>query len=151
MKKAHHQLEAWRLSMELAEDIYRITTGFPSHERYGMVAQMRRAVISIPSNVAEGAARLYQKEFRRFLCTARGSLMELETQLMLAERLEYTANTDHLHSKINRVFGLINGLIRKHSGQSMNTGYKGSVRETRIKTYPLPSTVSPSRQLEECQ
>ncbi len=82
-------LRVWQASMELAEIVYEFTASFPETGRFGLVAQMRRAAVSVPSNIAEGQARGGAKEFSRFLGIARGSLAELKTQIMLAGRLEY--------------------------------------------------------------
>ncbi len=87
--KPHERLEAWKSAMELVEEIYRVTAVFPAHEQYGLVSQMRRAAVSIPSNVAEGAGREGNREFSRFLSIARGSLSELDTQHQIAIRLGY--------------------------------------------------------------
>ena len=84
MGKPHEQLEAWKFSMELAKAVYQMTATFPAEERYGFSQQMRRAAVSIPSNIAEGAGRNGAKEFLNFIGISRGSLAELETQLQLA-------------------------------------------------------------------
>jgi len=84
MHKPHKTLDVWVLAMKLAEEIYRLTLGFPADEKFGLVSQMRRAAVSIPSNLAEGAARASANEFRNFLSIARGSLSELDTQLDLS-------------------------------------------------------------------
>ena len=123
MEKAHHNLLAWQLALDLVERVYQITADFPGKEQYCLVSQMRRACVSVPANIAEGAARNSRREFRRFLCIARASLVELETLLLIAKRLEYTNNTDHLENRINRVFGLINGLIKQlKTKKSKNIG-----------------------------
>ena len=83
----YRDLKVWRLAMELAEDAYKICAEFPKHEVYGLTSQLQRAAVSIPSNIAEGQARNSNKEFNHFLGIARGSLAELETQIMLAQRL----------------------------------------------------------------
>ena len=83
----HKDLLVWQRAMLLAEAIYTVTKSFPKEERFGLVAQMRRAAVSVPSNIAEGAARRTQAEYVNFLHIARGSLAELETQALLAERL----------------------------------------------------------------
>ncbi len=75
--------------MQLAEDIYRETCEFPKHEIYGLVSQMRRAAVSVPSNIAEGKGRHSDPDFVRFLLHARGSLLELQTQVLIARRLQY--------------------------------------------------------------
>src|SRR5262245_40496824 len=87
MDKPHKKLDVWRLLMELARKLYRLTAPYPQEERYGLAAQMRRAAVGVPSNLAEGAARASRKEFRQFLSIARGSLSELDTQLDLSEEL----------------------------------------------------------------
>jgi four helix bundle protein len=89
MDKPHKRLEVWRQSMDLTINIYRTTEKFPSQELYGLTNQLRRAAVSIPSNIAEGAARQTKKEFTNFPHIAQGSLSELDTQLDLARRLEY--------------------------------------------------------------
>jgi four helix bundle protein len=89
--KSYRDLEVWRLGLDLVETIYRCTAGFPKNEIYGLAAQMRRAVVSIPSNIAEGQARSSSKEFLHFLSFSLGSLAELETQLELTSRLGYPA------------------------------------------------------------
>ena len=89
MDKPHKKLDVWQLSMELARTVYRLTAGYPAEERFGLVSQMRRAAVSIPSNLAEGAARSSDNEFRNFLSIARSSLSELDTQLDLSQQLGF--------------------------------------------------------------
>jgi four helix bundle protein len=91
--KSFRDLDVWRLGIELAEIVYRCTATFPRAEAFGFTSQMRRAAVSIPSNIAEGRARNSSKEFLQFLAIARGSLAELETQMELAARLGY-ANSE---------------------------------------------------------
>lgn len=85
----HKELDIWRLGIELVEEVYKMTVEFPKEEIYGLTSQMRRAAVSIPSNISEGAARSGKKEFIRFLYVALGSLAELETQTIIAEKLGY--------------------------------------------------------------
>jgi four helix bundle protein len=85
----YRELKVWRLAMELAEEVYKLCAKFPKHEVYGLTSQLQRALVSIPSNIAEGQARNSSKEVGHFLVIARGSLAELETQIMLAQRLDY--------------------------------------------------------------
>ena len=88
----HKDLDVWKLGIELVEEIYKITSKFPKNEIYGLISQMRRAAISIPSNISEGAARDSTKEFIQFLYIALGSLSELETQVIIAKKLSYINN-----------------------------------------------------------
>ncbi len=85
----YKELKVWQKGMELARSVYGLTRKFPSDEKFGLIAQINRAAISIPSNIAEGAGRLSDKEFRVFLSYANGSACELETQLILSMELEY--------------------------------------------------------------
>ena len=114
MKLRHHELEAWKKAVSLVQDVYRLTAHFPAEERFGLTSQMRRAAVSIPSNIAEGAARGTTKEYVRFLSVARGSIAELETQLRIAVQLGF-ADADQagvLDASIERVFALLSGLLR---------------------------------------
>lgn len=90
MVKSFRDLDVWHLGLELAETVYRCTARFPKAELFCLTSQMRRAAVSIPSNIAEGRARNSSREFLHFLSISRGSLAELETQLELAIRLDYT-------------------------------------------------------------
>jgi four helix bundle protein len=85
----HKDLDVWIKAMDLAENVYVLTRTFPKEEIYGLTSQSRRAVVSVPSNISEGAARTSRKEFLLFLGYALGSFAELETQLILAKRLSY--------------------------------------------------------------
>jgi four helix bundle protein len=87
MDKPHKKLDVWKLSMDLADAVYRLTASFPAEEKFGLTSQLRRAAVSVSSNLAEGAARSSKKEFGQFLSIARGSLSELDTQLDLSTRL----------------------------------------------------------------
>ena len=92
----HKDLDIWKLGIELVERVYEITNRFPKNEIYGLISQMRRAAVSIPSNISEGAARSSTKEFVQFLYVALGSLSELETQAIIAEKLGYISNNECL-------------------------------------------------------
>jgi four helix bundle protein len=87
--RPHRKLDVWHKSMELVRDVYKASSAFPKMEEYGLSSQMRRAAVSIPSNLAEGAARKGNKEFKQFLNIAQGSLSELDTQVELAHMLGY--------------------------------------------------------------
>jgi four helix bundle protein len=88
------KLIIWELAIELAEEVYKTITEMPSSEKYNLISQMSRAVISIPSNIAEGAGRNSKGEFRQFLGIALGSSYELETQVILSQRLNYLSVKD---------------------------------------------------------
>ena len=87
--KTHKDLDIWKRGIEFIEEIYKVTANFPKEEIYGLISQIRRAGISYPSNIAEGAARYSKKEFIRFLYISLASLSEIETQLIIAEKLGY--------------------------------------------------------------
>jgi four helix bundle protein len=89
MRRAHRDLRVWVEAITLVEEIYALSAKFPRQEQFGLTGQMRRAAISIPSNIAEGAARKGRKELLNFLSIANGSLSELDTQLEIAVRLHY--------------------------------------------------------------
>jgi len=100
------------MAMGLVEEVYKRTRSFPKEELFGLTSQIRRAAISIPSNIAEGASRAGTKEFLQFLHIARGSASELETQLLLAEKLGDLQDAEELKASLTSVKRLINGLIR---------------------------------------
>jgi four helix bundle protein len=95
----------------LVKGIYLFTSRFPDSERFGLSAQMRRAAVSVPSNIAEGVARNTTKEYLHFLGIARGSLSELDTQVVIAQELTYVAEVGDIEKNISDLFGLLNGLI----------------------------------------
>lgn len=103
--------------MELCKRIYKITAGFPAEERFGIVSQMRRAAVSIPSNISEGQGRLSTKEFRQFLGVARGSLRELETQTLISRNLGYVGpkSAAQVLALMEEVSRMLNTLITKLS------------------------------------
>jgi four helix bundle protein len=94
MSSSYYDLRVWQEAMNLAVEVYRITESFPKSELYGLTNQIRRAAVSVPSNIAEGKGRRTDADFSVFLFRARGSLLELQTQLMLAQRLEYLREQD---------------------------------------------------------
>jgi len=91
---SHRDLVVWQKAMDLATLVYRISAGFPRMEVYGLTAQLRRAVVSVPANIAEGSVRGSTRDYAHFLGIAKGSLMETETLLMLSTRLEYLSDVD---------------------------------------------------------
>ena len=94
--QTHKDLDAWKLGMDLVERVYQETKGFPKDEMYGLTSQMRRSAVSVPSNIAEGAARKGNAEFIQFLYIALGALSELETQIIISKRLHYLNDDDVL-------------------------------------------------------
>jgi four helix bundle protein len=108
----HRDLAAWREAMTLVESVYRHTSSFPREDLYGLTAQMRRAAVSIPSNIAEGAGRNSSRELLQFLGITCGSLAELDTQLELAVRLGYMSTEAEVIEQTLRV-GMLVRLLRK--------------------------------------
>lgn len=114
--KTHKDLDVWNRAMEFTEKAYKLTAEFPKEEQFGLISQIRRSAISIPSNIAEGAARNSDKEFIQFLYVAMGSLSEIETQLLLAKRLTFIKDItilDDLESIRKMLLGLIKFLKGK--------------------------------------
>jgi four helix bundle protein len=109
----HTELEAWKQSIEFVTHIYKITENFPKHEIYGLISQMQRAAISIPSNIAEGCDLSSTKETARFLDIAVGSIAEIETQLIIANRLNYIQNIDNLMLEHSKMKALVLGLRKQ--------------------------------------
>jgi four helix bundle protein len=111
-KKPHRNLTAWQKAMDLVVAIYHTTRNFPKEEMYGLTSQLRRAAVSVPSNIAEGAADRTVQQFSNFLSNAIGSLNEIETQLDLAFRLGYLEENDyhHLHEMLDECLALTYGL-----------------------------------------
>jgi four helix bundle protein len=112
--RSYRDLVVWQKAMDLAAECYRETQAFPAGERFGLTSQIRRAASSVPANIAEGRCRSGPRDFVRFLGIARGSVAELETQLILAERLGYT-NASRLGSMLGRtaeIGRMIHGLRR---------------------------------------
>jgi four helix bundle protein len=116
--RKHHELQTWQEAMGLVKDVYRITASFPREEVYALTSQVRRAAVSVPSNIAEGAARTSDKEFLQFLSISRGSLSELETQLIIAAELGYMQPSDDITHKIDSIFGLLGGLMKSIRARS---------------------------------
>ena len=114
MEKPHKKLDAWKLSMDMVIDVYKTTNNFPREEKYGLTDQIRRATVSIPSNIAEGAARQTKKEFTNDLHMAQGSLSELDTQIELTRRLGYLDEETfrNVDKRMERIDKMISGLIR---------------------------------------
>ena len=113
--KNFQDLRIWQKGIEVVKDIYILTKKFPKEELYGLTSQMRRSAVSIPSNIAEGFRRYHNKEYKQFLYIALGSCAELETQIIIANELDYINNTDKTEviEKIKYICRMINKLIKK--------------------------------------
>lgn len=112
--RSYRDLVVWQKAMRLAELVYALTESFPRSEQFGLVSQMRRAVVSIASNLAEGSCRGSRKDFRQFVVVALGSGAELETQLELSKRLSFGKETDYteIDQLLGEVMRMLNSLIR---------------------------------------
>ena len=121
--RSYKDLVAWQKSMDLVTAVYRASQGFPKEEIFGLVSQIRRAAVSVPSNIAEGHARTSKKEFQYFLSNARGSLAELETQLTIAYQLAYIDETGitQLLDRLGEVGRILNGLLASLKRSSKST------------------------------
>ena len=126
MEKPHKKLDVWQAAMKVAQMVYQLTNTFPSEERFGLVTQMRRAAVSIPSNIAEGAARQGKREFKNFVSMAQGSLSELDTQLDLTILLGYISEDDvkEIEGQLLRVDKMLTGLIRSLEKDDRNNKSK---------------------------
>ncbi len=112
-ERPHKNLLVWQKSVELAKEIYELTKKFPETEKYGLILQIRRAVISVSSNIAEGCARQCSKEKIQFFYIARGSLSEIDSQIEVSRKLSFISaeDTNKTLDKVNDVHRLLNGLI----------------------------------------
>jgi four helix bundle protein len=108
----YKELDAWKESIELVQLVYEITQKFPSEEKFGLVSQLRRASVSVPSNIAEGCSRSSNKEYKRFVEIALGSILELETQLIIAAKLKLIHSEHPVFKKIENTIKIMHGLIR---------------------------------------
>ena len=112
--RTHKDLEVWKRSVDFVTKIYEVTQTYPKQEKYGIVSQIRRAAVSIPSNISEGAARNHKSEFIQFLYIALSSLAELETQIIISLNLNFIKKTkfNKLHSELIEIKNMLVGLIR---------------------------------------
>ena len=111
--KSYRELVVWQKAMDFAEHVYRVQRGFPAEERYGLCDQLRRAVVSVPSNIAEGRGRDSARDYAHFLTLARGSLNEVMTQLELATRLGYMKAGSGLYEESMEIGKMLNTMIRR--------------------------------------
>ena len=110
--KSHKELSVYQKAMDFVTEIYLMTKSYPEAEKYGLSSQMRRAAVSIPSNIAEGAARRTTKEFIQFLYIALGSSAELETQIEISKRLNLISDSDRLNNMNYEIMHMLSGLIK---------------------------------------
>ncbi|MEO7660144.1 MAG: four helix bundle protein [Pyrinomonadaceae bacterium] len=117
--RPHEKLDVWKMSVDLVVRIYSQTSGFPSDEKFGLTSQIRRAAVSIPANIAEGAGRQHDREFIQFLAIAQGSSSELETELLIAFKLGYLDEEVYkkLYEEVNTVARMIVGLTSHLRGR----------------------------------
>lgn len=113
--RPHEKLQTWIESVDLVLNVYKASEIFPKEEKFGLTSQIRRAAVSIPANIAEGAARNSTKEFAHFVSNAQGSASELETELIIAHRLGYLSETtfSQLLEDLERIGRMITGLTRR--------------------------------------
>ena len=114
LEKPHKKLEVWQQSILLIQKVYALTNRYPKSEEYGLINQMRRAAVSVPANIAEGAARQTKKEFIHFLHVAQGSLSELDTHIEVSLKLEYIKEDSitGLSPMMNQIDKMLTGLIK---------------------------------------
>jgi four helix bundle protein len=118
--QTHKNLKVWQRSISFVTEIYRITNDFPKEEVYCMVSQLRRAAISIPSNIAEGSARKHTREYIQFLYVSLGSAVEIETQILISEYLGYiiSGKAKDVHSEVEEIIRMLIGLIKSLSDRN---------------------------------
>ena len=114
LELSHKKLDVWKKSIELVSEVYRLTSKFPIQEQYGLSSQIRRSAISVPSNISEGVARTSKLETLRFLDIARASLVELDTQIEIAVKLNYLSDSDTttLSEMINHTFAMLSKFLK---------------------------------------
>lgn len=116
MKRKHHELRVWQDGIALVKLVYGVTASFPKEEVFGLTSQMRRAAVSVPANIAEGAARSTSKEFAQFLSIARGSLSELETLIVISTEIGHIKDGVQLNAAVDKLFGGLGSLIKVERG-----------------------------------
>jgi len=155
MPKSIHTLVAFQRAVDLAVDVYAVTSSFPRSELYGLTAQMRRSATSVPSNIAEGQGRLTFGEWRQFLSQARGSLFEVEAQTVIAERLEFLMpeETSRIRKRIREAGKALSGLIEwvreqeRKTKQPSNSATKQPPTAKNQSAPPYPPPPAPKTRL----
>jgi len=112
--RPHEKLDVWKKAIDFVVAVYKVTEGFPKEEKFGLTSQLRRAAVSIPANIAEGAGRKSSKEFAHFLSNSQGSASEVETELLIASKLSYIQEAKYLslRSALDEIGRMITGLAR---------------------------------------
>lgn len=113
----YKDLEVWKEAMILVTDIYKLTEDFPQNEIFGLTSQIRRCVVSMPSNIAEGSVKSSDKDTLKFLDIARGSLAELDTQILISKNLDFIDEIEFIEKRISYVNALLSGLIKYYKKQ----------------------------------
>ena len=113
MASDYRELVVWQKGIELTKMIYQVTRRMPDSEKFGLISQMRRATVSVPSNIAEGNARQSRRDYTRFLIIARGSLAEIETQIIIAEQLVMITRNEQLWSALGEIKRMLQVLINR--------------------------------------
>ncbi len=108
----HEDLDVWKKGIDIVTEIYKITAAFPPEEIYGITNQIRRAAVSIPSNIAEGCARFSNKETLKFISVAVGSVTELQTQFIIAQNLDYISDNSEILNKLEEIKKMLIGLSK---------------------------------------
>jgi len=132
-QSSYKDLIAWQKAMTLVAAIYDATEGFPPNEQFGLVSQLRRAAVSVPSNIAEGKAHYSNRDFVRFLRHARGSLAEIETQVLIAQQRHYlpSATATKLTQQLDELGRILSGLIKSLSASAQDSGLR--TRDSRLR------------------
>jgi four helix bundle protein len=142
MKQDFRNLVVWQKAIAFVTEVYRATQSFPNEEKFGLTSQLRRASVSIPSNIAEGQGRLTRGEFRQFLGHAKGSICEVETQLIIAHNLGYLNDQQPLLEKLHAVARGLNGLLN-----SLTPDHRQPTTDHRPRSCPLSVVSEDTRPL----
>jgi len=143
MVRDYKDLNVWQMSMELCEKVYGLVRGFPTEERFALADQLRRAAVSIPSNIAEGNGRNSRTEYARFLSIARGSVSEVRTQLELAERFGYIKVPEEVYETTHSISKMLFAMIQKLSVPSSPPSPPRSHAPIPDSQSPIPSSQFP--------
>jgi len=118
--KTYKDLIVWQKSIALVSDVYKLVRSFPDDEKYGLTSQIKRSSVSVPSNIAEGYGRSSRRNYIQFLRISRGSLFELETQIVIGKKLNFINNSEEIDNTITEISKMLNSLINKLESVSAN-------------------------------